>query len=418
MRPRSVLSSILAAAALSLSGAACSSESDKSGGDAAPTTTLKMATMEERGAPYSDSVMEFARQVEQLSDGSLRLQIIWSGAEEFFGEYGPRAEQDVAGLVQSGKLAAALIPARAWDELGVTSLQALQAPFLVSTEELVGQIVQGEPAEEMLAGLDKAGVVGLALLPEGLRHPVGFARPLLTLQDYAGAKIRTSLSNASYRLLEALEAKPVELYGLDFFQAVARGEIDGADSEFALGTDLPGGTFTANVTFYPKVNAIVVNDDTFADLSDEHREILREAAAKTLSHTLSEFALRTGPGQGVLPKRRQDRIRIRSRRGGTRAGGRAGLRSAGGGRTDQGADRTVQADEGGVLRRPHPAAGGMRGEQRNTLDHDWLRTVGVPRRRLPRRTICPVPDRERNGSAEGVRARRHRDLDLRKRPLA
>ena len=295
MRTRRVLSSILAAAALSLSGVACSADSDKSGGDAAPTTTLKLATMEKRGAPYSDSVMEFARQVEQLSDGSLRLQIIWNGAEEFFGEFGPRAEQDVAGLVQSGKLAAALIPARAWDELGVTSLQALQAPFLVATEELVEQIVQGEPAQEMLTGLEKAGVVGLALLPEGLRHPVGFARPgdpfgfarpLLTLQDYAGAKIRTSLSNASYRLLEALGALPVELYGLDFFSAVARGEIDGADSEFALGLDLPGGTFTANVTFYPKVNAIVVNDETFGDLSEAHREVLREAAAKTLSHTL------------------------------------------------------------------------------------------------------------------------------------
>ncbi len=368
MRPRIVLSSVLAAAALSLSGVACSADSDKSGGDA-PTTTLKLATMEGRGAPYADSVEEFARQVEQLSDGSLRLQIIWNGAEEFLGEFGPRAEQDVAGLVQSGKLAAALIPARGWDELGVTSLQALQAPFLVSTEELVEQIVQGEPAEEMLAGLDKAGVVGLALLPEGLRHPVGFARPLLTLEDFAGAKIRAPLSNASYRLLEALAAKPVDICCRDFLPAVAGGEIDGADSDFAWGRDLPRpGTFTANVTFYPKVNAIVVNDDTFGDLSEEHREVLREAAAKTLSHALRNAPVRTAPAPSLLRKRRQDRIRIRSRRCGTRAGGRAGLRGAGGGPADQGAHRTVQADEGGLRRRPRPAAGGMRGdEQRNPL---------------------------------------------------
>ena len=45
MRSRCVLSSVLAAAALSVLGAACSSESDKAGGDAAPTTTLRMATM-------------------------------------------------------------------------------------------------------------------------------------------------------------------------------------------------------------------------------------------------------------------------------------------------------------------------------------------------------------------------------------
>jgi len=287
MKVWSVLSGALAAATLSVSGVACSGESDKSGGDAAPTTTLKLATMEGRGAPYADSALEFARQVKQLSDGSLRIQIIWKSADELLGGYGPRAEQDVAGLVQSGKLASALIPARAWDELGVTSLQALQAPFLVTTEELVEQIVQGEPAEEMLAGLDKAGVVGLTLLPEGLRHPVGFERPLLTPEDFAGATIRVPPSNASNRLLEALAARPVDISGESLSQAVADDEIHGAESGFAWGVDLPQpNIFTANVTFYPKVNAIVVNDDVFGELSDDHREILREAAAKTLSYTL------------------------------------------------------------------------------------------------------------------------------------
>ena len=283
----------------------------------------------------------------------------------------------MAGLVQSGKLASALIPARAWDELGVTSLQALQAPFLVSTEELLEQIVQGEPAEEMLAGLDKAGVVGLTLLPEGLRHPVGFARPLLTPEDFAGARIRAPLSNASYRLLEALAAKPVDISGEEFSQAVAEGEIDGAESGFAWGVDLPQpNTFTANVTFFPKVNAIVVNDDTFGDLSDEHREVLREAAAKTLSHTLRNAPSEQERAKVYCAKRRQDRIRIRSRRGGTRAGGRAGLRGAGGGPADQGADRAVQADEGGVRRCPRPRC---RRDARREAKHPRPRLAPHPR---------------------------------------
>ena len=284
MKPRILLFSVLAAAALAMSGAACGGGSDKSGGDAAPKTTLRMATMEGRGATYTDTVEEFTRQVEDLSGGELRIKIIWGGAG---GAYGPRAEQDVAGLVQSGKLVSALIPTRAWDELGVTSLQALQAPFLVSSDHLVEQIVQSELAEEMLTGLDKAGVVGLTLIPEGLRHPVSFARPFLTSADFAGAKIRSPLSNASYRLLEALGAKPVEICCDEFSQAVANGSITGAESAFILVGNLPWpGTFTANITFYPKVNAIVMNKNAFNRLSDEHREILREAAAKTLRDTL------------------------------------------------------------------------------------------------------------------------------------
>ena len=182
----------MAAAIVAILLAACSggSEGDKAGGDAAPVT-LRMVTVEYKGAPYADGVAEFARQVEDLSAGSVRVDIVWNGADEYFGAFGPGADQKVAGLVQNGELDLALIPARAWDELGVTSLQALQAPFLVSNEDLVEQVVQSELAGELLAGLDQAGVVGLALLPEGLRHPVGFEHPLLRLADFSGATIRS-----------------------------------------------------------------------------------------------------------------------------------------------------------------------------------------------------------------------------------
>ena len=254
------------AAALSAVLVACGggSHGDKSGGDAAPVT-LRMATMEGNAAPYADGVEEFARQVEDLSDGSLRIDIVWDGAIEFFGEFGPGADQKVAGLVQDGKkLDLALIPARAWDELGATGLQALQAPFLVSTEELLEEVVQDDLANEMLASLDKVGVVGLGLLPEGLRHPIGFARPYLKAEDFAGATIRTPPSNASYRLLEALGAKPVDTCCDDFFARVENGEIAGAESGFAWGGDLQHtGTFTANMTFFPKVNTIVASEDAY-----------------------------------------------------------------------------------------------------------------------------------------------------------
>jgi C4-dicarboxylate-binding protein DctP len=288
MRPTRVLHSVVAAAIVSLLLAACAggSEGDKAGGDAAPVT-LRLATIEGRGAPYADGVAEFARQVENLSAGALRVDIVWDGAVEYFGAFGPGADQKVAGLVQNGKMDLGLIPARAWDELGVTSLQALQAPLLVSREDLVEQVVQSELAEEMLAGLDQAGVVGLAMLPEGLRHPVGFEHPFLRLADFAGATIRANPSNVSYRFLEALRAKPVDIWGDAFSLAAANGEIDGAESGFAWGGTMPSpSTFTANITFYPKVNALVANEDTFGRLSDEHREILRQAAAKALRHVV------------------------------------------------------------------------------------------------------------------------------------
>jgi TRAP-type C4-dicarboxylate transport system substrate-binding protein len=271
---------LLLALGLALAGCGARAQADKSGGDAAPVT-LRMATMEADGAPYADGVREFARQVEDLSGGSLRIEVVWDGAEEYLGEFGPGADQKVAGLVQSGELDMGLIPARAWDRLGVTSLQALQAPFLVDNEALVGAVVTSDLARDMLAGLDAAGVVGLALLPEGLRYPVGFDGPLVALGDFAGATLRVFPSDASSRLFEALGASTVDVNGEDFDIAVRDGTIAGAESEFARGGELPHpGAFTANLSVYAKESAIVANEDVFERLSGDQRSILREAAAR------------------------------------------------------------------------------------------------------------------------------------------
>jgi TRAP-type C4-dicarboxylate transport system substrate-binding protein len=279
-----------------LAGCSHGSAGDKAGGDAAPVT-LRMTTLEGVGMPYAPGVQEFARQVRTLSKGSLRIDIVWEGANTFLGEFGPGSDQNVARLVASGKkVDMALIPARAWDELGVTGLQALQAPFLISTENLTADVVQGEIGRDMLASLEKAGVVGLTLLPEALRHPFGFRGPLVTLEDFAGTTIRDLPSRSSDRLLEALGARPVDLCCDELDAAFRSGRVDGAESELALGGDLPvPGTVTANLTLFPKVNAVVANKDRFDRLSAKQRAVLREAAARAqrfvIEHSPTESRL-------------------------------------------------------------------------------------------------------------------------------
>jgi hypothetical protein len=174
-----------------------------------------------------------------------------------------------------------LIPARAWDRLGVTSLQALQAPFLVDNEALVDAVVMSDLARDMLAGLDEAGVVGIALLPEGLRYPVGFDGPMITLGDFAGANVRVPPSDASFRLFEALGATPLDVTPDDFSAAVDDRAIAGAESEFARGGELPRpGAFTTNLSPFAKESAIVANEDAFGRLSGHQQNILRQAAAR------------------------------------------------------------------------------------------------------------------------------------------
>jgi TRAP-type C4-dicarboxylate transport system substrate-binding protein len=276
----------LVLACVSLPACGGSDDATKAGGSGGPVT-LRMGVEGSPGRPEADQLVEFARQVEELSDGGIRVETIFRAVEEGADDL----DQQVARMVARGDLDVSIIPARAWDTEGVTTLSALHAPFLVTSDELVERIVTSELADELLAGLDEAGVVGLALLPVGLRHPFAFGEPLVSLEDYDGALIRAPRSDVAYALFEALGATADDLPRGTFDQAIADGSVAAADSSFALASSLGAPTVaTGNVTFFPRVNSLVVNADMFAGLGGDQRAILEEAASGTLQWALEAFA--------------------------------------------------------------------------------------------------------------------------------
>jgi TRAP-type C4-dicarboxylate transport system substrate-binding protein len=271
----------VALVALAVVAAGCAdAQSTKAGGARVPLT-LRLGTEGGQGRPEADQMEEFARQVEQLSGGDVTIEPVWEAGRMADGESTPGgADQAVAVMVQDGELDMGMIPARAWDTMGVSSMQALTAPFLVTTNELTTGVTGGDFAEDMLAGLDDIGITGLALFPDALRHLFAFGDPILAPADVADKKIRALPSDATYALIEALGAEAVDVGGSSFSTAVASGEIVAAESSFALASaTLPAlGTATGNLTLFPKVNSLVIDSDVFDDMSGDRQEVLREAA--------------------------------------------------------------------------------------------------------------------------------------------
>jgi TRAP-type C4-dicarboxylate transport system substrate-binding protein len=261
--------------------------STKAGGEAAPVT-LSIGTSDQRGTVASDQVEEFARQVEELSGGEIRVRPVWDLA------VGSDWDQRVARLVVSGELDLGLIPARAWDTEGVSTLRPLHAPFLVTTDELLDDVVADEVAEGMLAGLDDVGVAGLALLPEHVRHVFSYGAPLLTPDDFAGVAIRAPTSETSYAVFEALGAVPSDFDGIgagDLAWAIGDGTVDAMDSGFgAYIAEIPRSATAGNVVLYPKANTLVINAEVLAGLTEDQQAVLRRAATAT-----REWAIANNP---------------------------------------------------------------------------------------------------------------------------
>ena len=269
---------VIALLAAALAGpvyAGCSSDEESAKADTDKPVTLRIGTDDEPGKPAADQIQEFARRLEKLSGGKIRIKPVWHAAGD-----GPDWDQRVARMVTEGSLDMGLIPSRAWDTEGVKSLRALNAPFLVTSDQLLAEVISGDLAGEMMSGLDEANVVGIALFPEGMRHPFGLRKPLLGPGDYAGQTIRSPTSETTAALFEALGA------------GVNDDEPDeqvhaGMDSSYLQN---PGGTATGNVTFYPKVNSLVANSDVYDELDEGQRELLARAASQT-----RDSAIRSGP---------------------------------------------------------------------------------------------------------------------------
>jgi TRAP-type C4-dicarboxylate transport system substrate-binding protein len=248
---------------------------DKAGGSGGPVT-LTLATDEFGSRPATRAIEEFAARVRELSGGTVRIEPVFRASGNPEHDW----DQRVARKVVSGHFDMGMIPARTWDTEGVTTLRALHAPFLVTSDALVEQIVTSDIAGEMLSGLDEKGIVGLALVPDGLRHPFAFGNAMRSPGDFVDKGIWSPRSDVSYELLEALGAKPDDTPVS--VAAIADGSLAAGETSFVLAADMPDSTATGNVTFFPKVNSLVINEGAWDELSGDQREALREAARRTV----------------------------------------------------------------------------------------------------------------------------------------
>jgi hypothetical protein len=165
----------------------------------------------------------------------------------------------------------------------VTSFQALLAPFLVDSFALQRRVLESPHAAEMLDGVEKAGVVGVALLPGPLRRPFALSGAFVAPEDYRGATIGIRPSGVARTTFRALKA-------------VAKGFVSGSltgldgveiDPKAITYNGYPG-TLTANVVLWPKPYSIVMNRMAFEALTSGQREILRRAGREALAPELRQ----------------------------------------------------------------------------------------------------------------------------------
>ena len=279
-----IAASLAMTVVLAMSGCVVDAPASKAGPGTVPQAFV-IGVADSAGRPVSDDVEHLAALIEEYSGGALVPEIRWD-AHEVHGA-GPGEGYSVVGdMVIDAEVDLAVLPDFVWIAQGAKRLSAVKTPFLVTEQSTMDAIATSELADEMLGELDGLGLTGLALLPETLRHPIGFDAPFLDVADLRGATVR-SLDRAAWDLIEAFGGSPTSVANEYLAEAVQDGRVQGAESAYAqLGTVPSGGTFTGDVTLFAKLNTAVANAAWFDGLGEELQAAVRRAADETVRYVV------------------------------------------------------------------------------------------------------------------------------------
>ncbi|MDA9407132.1 TRAP transporter substrate-binding protein [Bradyrhizobium sp. CCBAU 45384] len=166
----------------------------------------------------------------------------------------------------------------------VPAMNVLAMPFLFRSIEHMQKVLDGPIGKEILGSFEPYGFVGLAFYDSGARSIYNNVRPVRSLADLKGLRIRVQQSELMSQMIRALGGEPVELPYGQVLTGLSTHLIDGAENNWPsfVTTDhykhAAYYTLTEH-TMSPEV--LVISLKAWQSLSAEDQTIFREAAARS-----------------------------------------------------------------------------------------------------------------------------------------
>jgi TRAP-type C4-dicarboxylate transport system substrate-binding protein len=151
-------------------------------------------------------------------------------------------------------------------------------------------VLDQEIGDEILTGFQRHGFVGLTFYDSGARSIYNSVRPIRSLADMKGLRIRIQQSDLMSKMIKSLGAEPIELPYGQVLTGLTTKLIDGAENNWPsfVTTDhykFAGHYTLTEHTMSPEV--LIMSKKAWSGLSPEDQKIFRETAARS-SHFMRE----------------------------------------------------------------------------------------------------------------------------------
>lgn len=236
---------------------------------------LKATDVHPLGYPTVEAVVRMGKKLETATNGRLSIQM--------FPSMQLGGEKEMIEQAQVGALAIARISVGPMGPL-VPELNVFNLPFMFRDDAHMEKVIDGPIGAEMLKKLSDhptAGLVGLCWMNAGTRNVYNSKKPIKSVEDLKGMKIRMMGNPVFVDTMNSLGGNGVAMGFDQLINAMQTGVVDGAENNYPT---YESGQHYRYAKYYSKTGHLMIPEilvfskKTWATLSKADQDLIMKVA--------------------------------------------------------------------------------------------------------------------------------------------
>ena len=240
--------------------------------------TFKFALQNPKGHPLEMGAQKFAELVAAKSGGKLKVNVFPGGA---LGGDAANVSALQGGTIELVMLNSGILASQ------VKDFEVFDFPFMFANAKEADAVVDGPFGQKLHAKLTDKGIIGLAYTELGFRNLTNSKKPINTVEDIAGLKLRVIPNAINIDWVKALGANPTPMAFPEVYAGLEQKAIDGQENPLSVILankfyEVQKNLVLSNHQYNPQ--SIIFSKKVWDTLSEPERKVLQDAAKETSTY--------------------------------------------------------------------------------------------------------------------------------------
>jgi len=187
--------------------------------------SFKFALQNPKGHPLEIGAQKFAELVAAKSGGKMKVNVFPGGT---LGGDAQNVSALQGGTIEFVQLNSGILASQ------VKDFEVFDFPFLFANAKEADALVDGPFGQKLHARLAEKGIIGLAYVELGFRNITNSKKPINTVEDIAGLKLRVIPNAINIDWVKALGANPTPMAFPEVYAGLEQKAIDGQENPLSV----------------------------------------------------------------------------------------------------------------------------------------------------------------------------------------